>query len=240
MLRLREGRPEMIQEVIDAIRVVIERVSTYELVHQANVGAHVIFGSIGLLLGTAQFFTKKGGVVHRTIGRTFLGAFSVVILSATIGSLLFEFRAFLVVITLTAAYGAIAGVRALRIREEGLSAFDVILSLAGLAACAAFVIAIEQSDYPWDKTVIYATLSALALLSAYDLSRVFFPRRFFKTTWIYEHIYKMTGAFSALFSAAFGTIFPEWQPASQLGPIAASSLILVFFLLRARKYLDPR
>lgn len=230
----------MVQDIVDAIHVVVERVSTYALVHQANVAAHVIFGSIGLALGTAQFFTKKGGVVHRAIGRTFLGAFSVVILSATIGSLLFEFRAFLAVITLTAAYGAISGVRALRIRDEGLSAFDVILSLAGLAAVAAFVIAIEQFDYPWDKTVIYATLGALAIMAAYDLVRIFFPRRYFKTTWIYEHIYKMTSAFSALFSAAFGTVFPAWQPASQLGPIAASTVILLFFMLRARTYLQTR
>ena len=225
----------MLHDSVEAIRLVVERVSTSAPLHQANIAAHVVFGSIGLLLGAAQFLTKKGGPAHRAIGRMFLGAFSVVILSSAIGSVL-RFQPFLAVITMLAAYSAISGFRVLSIRRDGLSAFDVALSLLGLAAVGAFAFAIERYDYPWNKAVIYATLGALAVIAAYDLLRVVFPRRVFAATWIYEHIYKMTSAFSALSSAALGTVFPNFQPASQLGPSVAGVGIMLFFALRAQRH----
>ena len=226
----------MLQNVVDAVRVVVERVSNYEPLHQANIAAHVVFGSIALALGLAQFFLRKGGAAHRFNGRLFLGAFSVVIASAAVGNLVFRFGAFLAVITLLAAYAAVSGVRVLRIRRKGLAAFDVALSLLGLFAVAAFVIAIQRVNFPWDPTVIYSTLGALGVVAGYDLLRVVFAKRVFETTWIYEHIYKMTSAFSALSSAALGTVFPGFQPASQLGPSIAGVAIILFFALRAQTY----
>lgn len=225
----------MIQGVTEAVQAVLDHVSTYTPLHQANIAAHVGFGLAALALGFAQFFTKKGGPVHRFIGRSFLAAFSVVILSAAIGSLLFQFRAFLVVITMLAAYNAVSGFRALRIRDKGLSAFDVAFSVLGLAAVGLFLYYIERVNFPWDRTVIYATLGSLALVASYDLLRVIFPRRVFGTSWIYEHIYKMTSAFSALSSAAFATVFPAWAPASQLGPSVVGILLILFFSVRAAR-----
>ncbi len=226
----------MLESVVLAIETVIDRVSGYELAHQTNIAAHVFFGLGGLLLGFAQFFTKKGSMAHRWIGRLFLGCFSVVIVSAILGSILFEFRAFLVVITLLAAYSAISGYRVLKIRRDGLSGFDVGFSLLGLAAVGGFVFAIERGNYMWDRTVIYSTLGALAVIAGYDLLRLVFPRRVLETTWIYEHIYKMTSAFSALSSAALGTVLPKWQTASQLGPSVVGVLVILFFGLRAARY----
>lgn len=225
----------MIDSVMSAAETVVARVSGYEPLHQLNVAVHVGFGSLGLVLGMAQFLTKKGGPVHRFVGRLFLAAFSVVVASAAIGVALFQFNAFLAVITLLAGYAAVSGFRILTIRRDGLAAFDVMLSVAGLAAVGAFLVAIDRVDFPWNRTVIYSTLAALALVAGYDLLRVAFPRRVFGTVWIYEHIYKMTSAFSALSSAGLGTILPDHQPASQLGPSIAGVAIILFFALRARR-----
>lgn len=220
------------------IALVIERVSAYAPLHQINIAAHVLFGGSALLVGLFQLLTEKGGSAHHFLGRLFLALFAVVIATASLGSLLFEFRAFLVVLTLLSAYQAISGFRALKIRKEGLKAFDILFALAGLAASAAFIAAVERGDYPWDKKVIYSTLGTLIFVAGYDLLRAVFPRRWFETTWIYEHLFKMIGALSALASAAVGTIYPDFQPFSQLAPSAAGVLLILFFAARVRRIRD--
>lgn len=204
----------------------------YSAAHAANIATHVIAGVIALLLGLAQLATNKGGTAHRWIGRLFLGAFAVVIATAAVGVFLFEFRAFLSVIALLAAYQAISGRRVLTIRRTGLAAFDVGLSLIGLGAVAAFAFAVSAVDYPWDDTVIYSTLAWLALIAGYDLLRIAMPRRMLEATWIYEHLTKMIGALAALASAFAATLAPQWAPWSQLGPSALGVALIIFFALR--------
>ncbi len=47
----------------------------------------------------------------------------------------------------------------------------------------------------------------------------------------YEHIYKMTSAFSGLLSAFIGTVFEEYKPHSQYIPSALGVLIILGFII---------
>lgn len=115
------------------------------------------------------------------------------IVTAAIGIAFFSFRAFLGVITMLSAYEAYSGYRALRIRFTGPKAYDALISLAALASAAGFIVYIRSVHFPWSPAVIYPTLGALLGVATYDLVRFAFPKRWFASTWFYEHLIKMLG-----------------------------------------------
>ena len=75
-----------------------------ELLHKSNIILHVITGAIALILGVFALLTVKGGTIHNTSGRLFLGFVSVVILTGLIGVFEFGRNVFLLVITVLSGY----------------------------------------------------------------------------------------------------------------------------------------
>jgi uncharacterized membrane protein len=212
------------------------------MLHDINIVIHVVAGSIGLAIGTIPFFTKKGGHQHRVFGKIFLGAISISIITAFNGVLFFRDRPFLTVITLLSLYQSISGFRALRYKERGPGSFDLMLVMTMVTAEVLFILKINGSNVIWPKTIIYGTLGYMTLYLFYDTLRIFKIFRS-KNLWLIEHIVKMTGAFSALFTAAMGTVLSFWQPYNQIISASASSLLLLFVLfkyfLKWRKELLP-
>ena len=49
--------------------------------------------------------------------------------------------------------------------------------------------------------------------------------------WLYEHIFKMIGAFTALLSAFSGTVFENYQPYSQFLPSVFGTLLQIGFIV---------
>ncbi len=83
--------------------------------------------------------------------------------------------------------------------------------------------------------VVISTLSALALILAYDALRWLFPRRWFARLWRFEHIYKLISSFGALTSAFAGNVLIAGQPWSQIAPsVIGTTLIIYFFVQNAR------
>ena len=83
--------------------------------------------------------------------------------------------------------------------------------------------------------MIYSTLGALVAVAAYDLVRFAFPRAWFRRLWLYEHLIKMIGAYNAVVSAFAGTVFPGWQPFSQMAPSIAGLIALIGFIVYVRR-----
>jgi len=90
----------------------------------------------------------------------------------------------------------------------------------------------------WDPIVTYSIVGALVILILYDLLRYLIPKEKYDKNriWIYEHIYKMTGAFSAILSAFTGTVLDQYQPHSQYLPSAFSMVIIFGFMVYVYKY----
>ena len=81
-------------------------------------------------------------------------------------------------------------------------------------------------------SIIYYLLIYLFLIISFDLLRFFFPNLIrMRGFWLYEHIYKITGAFTALVSAGVGTVFASWEPYNQIVPAALSTFWLIFCLI---------
>lgn len=202
------------------------------LPHTLNVAVHVTFGTAALAFGLVPIVTVKGGPRHRQFGRWFLRCLSVIVVTAIIGIVAFEFRAFLGVITMLAAYTGYSGYRAVARKSAGPERRDTVAAAAALVATALFLAYLRAVHLPWAPVVIYSTLGALVFVAGYDLVRLAFPRAWFGRIWVYEHLVKMLSAYNAVVSAFAGTVLSAWQPYSQILPSAVGSAVMLFFILR--------
>src|SRR5476649_2641755 len=126
------------------------------MAHALNIAVHVLFGSAALLLGLGALVSAKGGIRHRRFGRGFLYAISGVLVSATIGLLVFNFRAFLAVVTLLSFYETFSGIRALKLRGARPRPIDVAMSVVGILSPLSFVMVMHRFHLPWDPVLIYS------------------------------------------------------------------------------------
>lgn len=203
--------------------------------HTISITIHVLAGILALITGFAAVFTIKGGKRHVQFGRFFLKSMSVVIATALIGVFVFERNTFLLVITLLSGYNAYSGWRVLKLNGQKPTLQDYMIPLLVFSSGIYYLYYIQSSGLYWSPVVVYSTLGALALITLYDLSRIFIPSSFLQKTRIYEHIYKMSSALSGITSAFVGTVLPHFQPYSQILPSAAGLLfIMITFICQAK------
>jgi len=207
------------------------------MIQEINILTHVIAGTAALLVGIIPFLTKKGGLRHRKFGKVFLGLMCIVIVTAFIGVIYFRDRPFLTMITIQSTYLTVSGYRALRYKESGPNQWDFIIALLVLMAAISFVARLNYANIVWNKGVVYYLLVFIVLYGTYDLLRVVRWIRGAKL-WLLEHLIKMTGAFTALFSAAAGTVLGSWEFAQIGAAILGSVLffgVILMYVLRWRK-----
>lgn len=199
--------------------------------HGLNIGVHVVFGSLALLFGLGALLTPKGGRLHRRFGRGFLYTYAVVVLTATVGLLVFEFRSFLAVVTLLSFYDVFAGYRALQLRGARPRTRDNVASGLGFCAPWVFISLLNRLRQPWSPILAWSILGGLIAVSTYDLMRNVLPRDWLRRVWVQEHLVKMTSAFVAVSSAFAGTVFPQYMPWSVIALSAAGCLVEVAYLV---------
>lgn len=202
-----------------------------EILHSANIAVHVLTGTLALLVGLVPIFSAKGGTLHRRIGRYYLGLTTVVVLTAALGVAVFEFRPFLTIVVGVAGYQAFSGYRVLRLKTTGPQRLDTAVALLALVGTGAFGVLLHRIDLVWARGVMYAVLGTLAATAAYDLARPLFRLRWVRGRfWLYEHLWKMLGTYSALLSAFSGTVLEAYQPYSQFLPSVLVTSVALGFL----------
>gem|GEM_PF-197372 len=195
------------------------------MLHQINIYTHIIAGSLALVIGLIPFFTKKGSSIHQRYGRYFLYLMGVTILTATLGVLFFRSRPFLTIVTLQSAYMSFAGYRILKTKTKGPERIDLIATLFLVTMAGRFLFLIGTRGAVWHQSVVVYLLGFLFAVAAYDILRHFKPQ--LAKYWLLEHIFKMTSAYIALFSAFAGTVLSAWQPYSQIIPSAMGTVWII-------------
>ena len=109
-----------------------------------------------------------------------------------------------------------------------------------LIAAGIFVFGAGTKDTSWSPAVVYPTLSALWLVTAYDMVKYFWLHQRLRHWWLYEHIYKMISAFSALLSAFSGTVLPHLKPYSQIFPSVICVLLIGYFIRQRYRMMSRR
>lgn len=203
----------------------------YTPLHLLNLAIHIGVGTIAICLGFAQYFTIKGSLIHVRIGKIFVALFAVVIVTAVFGNLVFGFRAYLAVLTLSASYGIISAIRVLKIRDIGPQGLDNVLSVL---FCATAIGMLLFTSIPAEESagIFRVTLGILIATCLYDAARNIKGAAWLRRSWLNEHIYKMIGSHSALLSAAAGNLFIELQPWSIIVPTNTCMLLILVFILR--------
>jgi hypothetical protein len=204
---------------------------THTPLHWTNLGIHVLFGVAALLLGLAAICSRKGSPFHIRSGRLFLYAYSIVVCTAVLGLIAFDFRSFLAVVTLLSFYDAFAGYRALQLRGGRPQSVDRIASVVGLLTPWMFVVIMRRLHQPWSPVLTWSILGGLVAVSGYDLLRNFLPDAWLKRVWVQEHLVKMMSAYIAITSAFAGTVFVRYMPWAAIIPSIVGTGLACGFLI---------
>lgn len=199
--------------------------------HTANIFTHVTAGSIALILGLMALLSQKGGQLHNKSGKLFLALLSIVIFTGLIGVFVFGRNNFLLVITALSGYLGYSGYRTLQTRSNQPYLQDIVVALLTLITVSYFLYYFKSIGMIWSPVIIYSTVGYLICMITYDFVRYLIPKRRYKNMWLYEHILKMTSAFSAILSAFTGTVFEAYQPYSQFLPSTLGTLIAIGFMI---------
>lgn len=205
--------------------------------HHLNTLSHVSAGVLALVLGLLPLLSRKGGPLHRVSGRLFVAAGCVVLTCAIIGVIAYPRPGPLVMVTLSASYQYLSGLRALPRFRTAPSWLDIVLALVALTGCGLLLSHMASGDATWSPAVGYSTLGYLMIIVLYDLSRPLW-----KTAWrkirAIDHGLKMTGTWFAFASAGLGNLVRNGQPWSQIVPSVLG--LIVMLLLLGRYILNNR
>lgn len=201
-----------------------------ELLHKTNIIAHVVAGTIALLVGIVILLLKKGEKWHIKMGRVFLYLLIVVIFTALIGVFIFGRNTFLLVITILSGYQGFSGYRILKTKSNTVYWIDILAGFVSIIVVSYYLYYLKKIGLYWAPVVIYSTVGTLILYVIYDFSRYFIPKTKYGKLWLYEHIFKMIGAFTALLAAFSGTVFSNYQPLSQILPSAIGTILQIGFI----------
>jgi hypothetical protein len=157
------------------------------------------------------------------------------VLTGFIGFLFFRKDPFLSMLTILSGYVGYAGFRAVKLKEKKSHTIDIIIAIVSLCLGIAFIWHLTQSQVAWNVSVVMSTLIALAMVTIYDILKYFFFFSYLKKWWLYEHIYKMISAFSALTSAFAGNVWRDFHPYSQIGPSIIGTILIVYFIVQRSK-----
>lgn len=200
---------------------------------------HIAAGSVALVLGAGALAVRKGGRLHRAFGRQFRRVMLVVVVSA-IAALPFRANPFLASLAVFAAYMTFSGVRVLRRRAGAApTALDTrVAVLALVLGIGLSLLALANPPVQGPATVM-AVLGGVAMFATYDLAN-FHLRLYMRwpNAWVYEHIWKMVGAYTSVVSAFSGSVLqlfsPPWR---QLWPSMVGTPVSLFLVLYYRRRL---
>jgi hypothetical protein len=202
------------------------------MIHHVNLGIHILAGTVAMIIGLLAIIYNRQVAFHKKLGRYFVYLLVVVVATGFIGFLFFRNDPFLLMLTLIAGYVGYAGYRNVQLREKRGSIWDVSVALAVLSTALMYTWQLSQSQVLWNSSVILSTVIALALVTMYDLIKYFFFHSHIKGWWLYEHIYKMISAFSAMVSAFAGNTLRGFHPYSQIGPSAICMILIALFIVQ--------
>lgn len=188
--------------------------------------AHIGAGLCAVAVGLMPILTRKGSRLHRLSGRVFAGLMTTLLIAAWAMTVLHP-DAYFLGLSATASLTLFSGLRVLGRKRPDLRASDRARPLDWIATVAAMGVGIlvlwlaltGRSDAP--RQILIALAYGSLSLGIWELWRFSRPLDwpFSPDLWLYDHLWKMLGAYGAVLSAFSGnflTILP--LPWSALWP----------------------
>ena len=209
-------------------------IDQFIMLHTLNILVHVVAGSLALILGALTIYFNRRAGTHKKLGTCFLYFMGIVVMTGFVGWLFFRSDPFLLILVIISGYEAFAGFRVVILRERPPQLIDLMVPVLSLGVSVIFLLKLSYTTPVMSSSVIISTMVGLVIVTGYDIAKYFFIHPIVKTWWLYEHIYKMIGGFSAILSAFTATVITVGKPYTQLGPaVICFSMIFYFIIKRA-------
>lgn len=208
---------------------------------------HIAAGCVVILIGLVPMLTRKGSVAHRISGRVFSIVMAVVLAAAWLMTAL-KPNPYFLGLSASATLTLFSGLRVLGRKRPDIRRQDrarpldyivtVSIIVAGLApTCMAFA-GVGAAPPAIAGAMAYGVLS----IGLWDLWRFARPTDwpFNSALWMYEHLWKMIGAYSAALSAFSGnflTLVPA--PWSALWPTILFQTVTLAWIVRLMRRRRP-
>ncbi|GAA4789680.1 hypothetical protein GCM10023231_17080 [Olivibacter ginsenosidimutans] len=128
-------------------------------------------------------------------------------------------------------YYGFSGYQILKTKKNKPRLIDISVAIVSLISVSYFLYYFKSIGMYWSPIIVYSTVGALLAVITYDFIRYLIPKKAYQNIWLYEHIFKMIGAFTALLSAFTGTVFNNYQPYSQFLPSVFGTLLQIGFII---------
>lgn len=167
---------------------------------------HILFGAFGLLSGSINLMLKKGGVIHKKIGFTFVLSMLITGISALLLAT-FSFNVFLFIVGIFTIYLVGTGQRYMQLRNlgkgQGPKLGDWILSYSMLIVGIIFIcwgayLLVFESDLMGITLLVFGGIGIQSVRK--DLQN-YRSKIKYKMYWLREHIIRITAAYIASFTA---------------------------------------
>lgn len=202
--------------------------------HALNIFTHVTAGSLAILAGGFVLARRKGDTAHRLTGWITVGLAIVCVTTALIGAFVFRGKLDLMGASIIISYNLWAGLRALKLTDNGRRMADVGPAiLVFTAGFVLFTMARVEGLLNWPTALVYATAGSLVVYGGWDIVRTLLPSRW--RLWLNpaEHAFRMAGLIAALISVAAATLLPS--PYVALGVSGIGSAVAFVFAFRAAR-----
>lgn len=206
-----------------------DKTSQMETLHTAALILHVIAGFTALLTGTAILIIRKGGRVHRQAGLVFFIALIAVSFSAITLSLIRP-NAFLFMIGAFTLYQGLSGYRAVKVRLRHTGAWDLLITLLGVANAVAMCISGQVVLMVFGGISVSLVIGDLRVYAS-TLRGKPVP----KLTWLQRHIGHMMGSYIATVTAFLVVNFSS-SPLGVLIWFAPTVVIVPLIFIWTRRY----
>lgn len=199
---------------------------------------HVSTGFCAVAVGLAPILTRKGSRWHRLTGRAFV-ALMILLLACAWAMTALKPDPYFLGLSATASLTLFSGLRVLGRQRPDLRQGDrarpldwiVTLAAAGIGLLMVSMAILGRGDAP--PQILIALAYGVLSLGGWDLWRFSRPLDwpFSPQLWLYEHLWKMLGAYSAVLSAFSGNFLavlpPPW---SALWPTVLFQLLTVIWI----------
>lgn len=192
---------------------------------------HGISGAIVFIIGLLQIILKKGGKIHQVLGRLYLLAWVVLLLTGVyIGDL------FITMLGIFGFYYALIGTRISRLKNEPVQLFDKGIMILGVATSVYMLYAAARLYLNGNTSfsTIFAVFGCIFLNSTIqDILKYIYGRKskredLGKMDWYFEHFIRMSISFIAAVTA-FTSIQNVFQnnTVNFLAPTVIGTLLIV-------------
>lgn len=167
---------------------------------------HAFFGGIGLITGTCSIIVKKGGLIHKRLGKVF--SYSMVIssfISLLVARMPNHENLFLFLIGIFTIYMVLAGNRALTLKNKSKNKADMIdKTISGImhiASLIMIVIGVLGLIQKIENSILYLFFGGFGTFMTLKDFQTFKNFTKNKNAWLKSHLGRMIGALIASLTA---------------------------------------